>query len=61
MAKALYTAEAKVTGSRDHGHGKTTDGALEVDLRVPEEMGGDGGFALSVELDVKLPPRGLVR
>ena len=43
MAKTLYTAEAQVTGGRDKGHGKTTDGALEVDLRVPAEMGGDGG------------------
>jgi hypothetical protein len=25
------------------GHGRTTDGQLEPDLRVPKEMGGDGG------------------
>ena len=43
MAKTLYTAEAQVTGGRDKGHGKTTDGALEVDIRVPSELGGDGG------------------
>jgi osmotically inducible protein OsmC len=43
MAKVLYTAEAHVTGGRDEGHGKTSDGVLEVDLRLPEEMGGDGG------------------
>ena len=43
MAKVLYTAEANVTGGRAEGHGKSTDGALEVDLRVPEEMGGPGG------------------
>jgi Ohr subfamily peroxiredoxin len=43
MAKTLYTAEAQVTGGRLKGHGKTTDGALEVDIRVPPEMGGDGG------------------
>ncbi|MEK6229705.1 MAG: organic hydroperoxide resistance protein [Actinomycetota bacterium] len=43
MSKVLYTAEAQVAGARDKGHGKTTDGALEVDLRVPSEMGGDGG------------------
>ena len=43
MAKTLYTAEAQVTGGRDEGHGKTSDGALEVDIRVPSEMGGDGG------------------
>jgi lipoyl-dependent peroxiredoxin len=43
MAKVLYTAEATVTGGREQGHGKTTDGALEVDLRTPTEMGGGGG------------------
>jgi len=43
MAKVLYTAEATVTGGRDEGHGKTTDGQLEVTLRRPTEMGGDGG------------------
>jgi osmotically inducible protein OsmC len=43
MAKTLYTAEARVTGGRDKGHGKTTDDALEVDLRLPVEMGGQGG------------------
>jgi lipoyl-dependent peroxiredoxin len=42
MAKVLYTAEAHVTGGRDEGHGKTSDGALEVDIRVPEELGGPG-------------------
>lgn len=43
MAKTLYTAEAQVTGGRADGHGKTTDGTLEVDLRLPTEMGGQGG------------------
>ena len=43
MAKVLYTAEATVTGGRAEGHGRTSDGALEVDLRLPEEMGGQGG------------------
>jgi osmotically inducible protein OsmC len=43
MAKTLYTAQAHVTGGRDKGHGKTSDGALEVDLRLPAEMGGQGG------------------
>ena len=40
MAKVLYTAEAKVTGGRDEGHGKTSDGRLEVDIVVPKELGG---------------------
>jgi lipoyl-dependent peroxiredoxin len=41
--KVLYTAEAHVTGGRAKGHGRTSDGALEVDLRPPTEMGGEGG------------------
>jgi lipoyl-dependent peroxiredoxin len=43
MARVLYTAEARVTGGRADGHGRTSDGALEVDLTLPKEMGGDGG------------------
>ena len=43
MAKTLYTAEATVTGGRANGHGVTSDGALEAQLRAPVEMGGDGG------------------
>ncbi len=41
MSKVIYTAEAHVTGGRADGHGKTSDGALEVDLRLPAEMGGE--------------------
>jgi lipoyl-dependent peroxiredoxin len=41
--RVIYTAEAHVTGGRAEGHGRTSDGALEVDLRTPEEMGGSGG------------------
>ena len=43
MARVLYTAEATVTGGRINGHGRTSDGALDVQLRTPKEMGGDGG------------------
>ena len=43
MAKTLYTAEATVTGGRQEGHGASTDGALDVQLRLPTEMGGAGG------------------
>ncbi len=43
MAKSLYTARAHVIGGRDKGHGVTNDGALDVQLRTPVEMGGDGG------------------
>jgi lipoyl-dependent peroxiredoxin len=41
--KILYTAEATVTGGRIEGHGRTTDGALEVELRLPSQLGGQGG------------------
>jgi lipoyl-dependent peroxiredoxin len=50
MAKTLYTAEAHVTGGRADGHGTTSDGALEVDLRLPEAMGGQGGGTNPEEL-----------
>jgi lipoyl-dependent peroxiredoxin len=43
MAKVLYTAEATVTGGRAEGHGRTNDGVLEVELRTPPELGGEGG------------------
>jgi osmotically inducible protein OsmC len=38
----IYTAHAHVTGGRADGHGKTDDGMLEVHLRRPKEMQGDG-------------------
>jgi lipoyl-dependent peroxiredoxin len=41
MAQVLYTAEATVTGGRADGHGRTSDGVLDVQLRLPKEMGGD--------------------
>jgi lipoyl-dependent peroxiredoxin len=42
VAKPIYTAEAHVTGGRTEGHGRTADGNLEVDIRLPKELGGDG-------------------
>jgi lipoyl-dependent peroxiredoxin len=42
MPNTLYAAKAHVTGGRTEGHGRTSDGALEVDLRLPAEMGGAG-------------------
>ena len=42
MARVLYTAEATVTGARASGHPRTNDGALDVQLRSPKEMGGEG-------------------
>ena len=50
MARELYTAEAVVTGGRAEGHGRTSDGELEVDLRTPKEMGGDGSGTNPEEL-----------
>jgi len=49
MAKILYTARAHVTGGRE-GHGRTEDGVLEVDLGIPESMGGTGGGTNPEEL-----------
>jgi len=43
MARILYTAKAHVTGGRAAGHGRTSDGGLELDLRLPPELGGEGG------------------
>ena len=40
MAKVVYTAEATVVGGREKGHGKTSDGELDVQLRPPTEGGG---------------------
>jgi lipoyl-dependent peroxiredoxin len=50
MANTLYTARAHVTGGRTEGHGRSGDGMLEVDLRVPSEMGGPGGGTNPEEL-----------
>ena len=42
LDKRLYTAEATVHGGRD-GHGRSTDGVLDLDIRPPKELGGPGG------------------
>jgi lipoyl-dependent peroxiredoxin len=42
LKKPLYTAEASVRGGRD-GHGRSSDGVLDLDIRPPVEMGGQGG------------------
>ena len=42
MAKVLYTAQAHVEGGRADGHALTTDGQLDVRIRPPKELGGDG-------------------
>ena len=50
MERVLYTAEATVTGGRQNGHGRTSDGQLDVQLRAPKEMGGEGGGTNPEEL-----------
>ncbi|SFO33570.1 peroxiredoxin, Ohr subfamily [Chitinophaga sp. YR627] len=44
----LYTTKATATGGRV-GHVKSADGALDVDVRVPKEMGGAAGTYLNPE------------
>src|SRR5690625_3785657 len=40
--RALYTAEALATGEGRDGHGRTSDGRVDVDLATPTDMGGSG-------------------
>jgi osmotically inducible protein OsmC len=46
--RALYTAEATAHGGRE-GHVQSSDGILDLDLRVPRDMGGPGGPATNPE------------
>lgn len=39
----IYTATATATGDGRNGHTSSEDGILDVDVRVPKEMGGPGG------------------
>ncbi|MEU6832848.1 organic hydroperoxide resistance protein [Nocardia beijingensis] len=41
MTRVLYRAQAYVTGGRN-GRGRTSDGSLDLALRQPKELGGDG-------------------
>ena len=41
--KTIYTASATSTGDGRNGHVRSSDGAVEADLRTPTEMGGAGG------------------
>ena len=38
----LYTAEALATGDGRDGHGRTSDGKVDVDLSIQKELGGTG-------------------
>jgi Ohr subfamily peroxiredoxin len=46
--KILYTAEATVEDGRE-GHGQTSDGRLDVQLSIPESMGGASGAGTNPE------------
>lgn len=48
IEKALYTATATATGGRA-GTAKSSDGALDVTLATPKELGGAGGAGTNPE------------
>jgi Ohr subfamily peroxiredoxin len=48
LSKLLYTAEAVTEGGRA-GRGRTSDGRLDVQLSVPDDMGGAGGSGTNPE------------
>lgn len=50
MSRPIYTANATVTGGRADGHGVTSDGMLDVQLRLPGELDGDGSGTNPEEL-----------
>ncbi|MFJ9392272.1 organic hydroperoxide resistance protein [Nocardioides sp. NPDC101246] len=39
----IYTATAVSTGDARNGHVQSTDGLIDADVRIPKEMGGEGG------------------
>lgn len=41
--ETVYTAEALATGAGRDGHVRSLDGLLDVEVAVPQEMGGQGG------------------
>ncbi|MGV3599187.1 MAG: organic hydroperoxide resistance protein [Bacteroidota bacterium] len=44
----LYTASATASGGRD-GHVSSSDNVLDLQLRIPKEFGGQGGFYTNPE------------
>lgn len=48
LTKVVYTTSATATGGRD-GRAVTADGALDVKLVVPKELGGPGGDGANPE------------
>jgi lipoyl-dependent peroxiredoxin len=64
MSEVIYTAEAKVHGGRREGHGTSSDGELEVDLRAPGTGGGTNPeqlFAVGYAACYESALRGLAR
>ena len=55
--KTLYTAEALATGEGRDGHGRTSDGKLDLDLAIPKEMGGSGNGTNPEQLFASATPR----
>jgi osmotically inducible protein OsmC len=49
IEKILYQARAKATGGRDDGRAVSSDGALNVQLTRPRELGGPGGAGTNPE------------
>jgi Ohr subfamily peroxiredoxin len=47
--KALYTAVATATDRGRDGHVTTDDGTLDLEMSMPERMGGDGGGGTNPE------------
>jgi lipoyl-dependent peroxiredoxin len=47
--KALYTAVASATDKGRNGHVRTADGRLDLELSMPERMGGPGGDGTNPE------------
>lgn len=45
MNSPVYTAHARVTGGRADGRGRTPGGELDLRLRMPKELGGNGDGA----------------
>lgn len=43
--QSLYTASAVATGDGRNGHVQSTDGILDLDVRLPRELGGTGDAA----------------
>jgi osmotically inducible protein OsmC len=48
--KPIYTATAHSTGDGRNGHARSDDGYIDLELRIPTEMGGTGGGTNPEEL-----------